>query len=549
MEAQRCLLFKNPNHLTNLNNMRLSGKLCDVIIKVKDKEFPSHKVILAANLKYFETMFLNSFQESKLNVVNMQDVEEAYLEAFISFAYTGEIILTDINALGLLEVANYLGEEGIKESCIELLKMHLRKEEAYKAYKLANLIGCCSLKNAATQTILSYFKDCSQTTEFFNLDFENLKDILSNASLDFAQSQRIFFESIISWILHDSTNRRIHMNTLLNIIETMKLNTDYLLNYLCKNIVNQDYRDIIKDIMSYYDEKNQETQYQAERLTQRLMIIGSVDKKLQLQYYDFTERKWSRLHEIIFLDKLYCRLGIILNDKFYYTIEDSEQSTKTNLQVFNPITKQNTMLTSDINSFSGKALCTCGKFLYFCGGRNDDRSTSDEILAYDPQTNSVETLPPMTVVRSFPAAIFYQGSLHILGGMNKLSCYNSVEKYDSYLKKWTDLPSMLERRFYHAVAVLDGKLYACGGGCTNSVEVYDPLTNRWELVASMKKDRDKFLVIAHEGKLFAIGGDGDYGTVEVYDPTIDEWQIDHELSSSLQIANPQGGLISSSYDN
>ena len=43
-------------------------------------------------------------------------------------------------------------------------------------------------------------------------------------------------------------------------------------------------------------------------------------------------------------------------------------------------------------------------------------------------------------------------------------------------------------RFAHAVAVLDGKLYAVGGihdDEVNSVERYDPATNAWEAVAPM----------------------------------------------------------------
>lgn len=41
-------------------------------------EFRAHKVILAANLKYFDTMLSNdSFQESKKGVVHMESVEEA----------------------------------------------------------------------------------------------------------------------------------------------------------------------------------------------------------------------------------------------------------------------------------------------------------------------------------------------------------------------------------------------------------------------------------------------------------------------------------------
>ena len=52
---------------------------------------------------------------------------------------------------------------------------------------------------------------------------------------------------------------------------------------------------------------------------------------------------------------------------------------------------------------------------------------------------------------------------------------------------------MAEVRYAHAVAVLDGKLYAVGGGgaapyhhVLSSVERYDPTMNAWEAAAAMR---------------------------------------------------------------
>ena len=54
---------------------------------------------------------------------------------------------------------------------------------------------------------------------------------------------------------------------------------------------------------------------------------------------------------------------------------------------------------------------------------------------------------------------------------------------------------MAEARYDHAVAVLDGKLYAVGGlnddgGILSSVERYDPATNAWEEVAPLPSAPD-----------------------------------------------------------
>lgn len=133
--------------------------------------------------------------------------------------------------------------------------------------------------------------------------------------------------------------------------------------------------------------------------------------------------------------------------------------------------------------------------------------------------------------------------------------------------QWTSFSTMCDKRCLHSVAVLDGKLYACGGGRNYSFEVYSPVANRWsnfnnittsmvniplifmwiirwQRLATTNKKKYDCLVVAHEDKLLAIGGSDN--VVEVYDPCKNEWQIDQQLSSGLQTYFPSGGLISAS---
>ena len=88
----------------------------------------------------------------------------------------------------------------------------------------------------------------------------------------------------------------------------------------------------------------------------------------------------------------------------------------------------------------------------------------------------------------------------------------------------------------HAVAVLDGKLYAVGGfngdDFLNSVERHDPATNAWEAVAPLTLARLGAGVAALEGKLYAVGGREDdeaegerpAHSVERYDPASNAWE-------------------------
>ena len=79
---------------------------------------------------------------------------------------------------------------------------------------------------------------------------------------------------------------------------------------------------------------------------------------------------------------------------------------------------------------------------------------------------------------------------------------------------------MATARQEHAVAVLDGKLYAVSGendddGILSSVERYDPAANAWEAVAPMATARYALGVAVLDGKLYALGSENEDEADEV----------------------------------
>ena len=97
---------------------------------------------------------------------------------------------------------------------------------------------------------------------------------------------------------------------------------------------------------------------------------------------------------------------------------------------------------------------------------------------------------------------------------------------------WTTKTDMPTARLSMGTAVVDGKIYAIGGGRTenlplSAVEVYDPTTNNWDTKTPMPTARGAFGCAVVDGKIYAIGG-GLFGPsplskVEVYDPVTDSW--------------------------
>jgi N-acetylneuraminic acid mutarotase len=117
---------------------------------------------------------------------------------------------------------------------------------------------------------------------------------------------------------------------------------------------------------------------------------------------------------------------------------------------------------------------------------------------------------------------------------------------------WTSKAPMHVARSNLRVAVVNGKIYAIGGGAENGIvgtnEEYDPATDTWTLKTPMPTPREYFATAVYHNKIYCIGGSissGVTGINEVYDPTTDTWENKTSMPTAriLGPANVAGGKI------
>ena len=153
---------------------------------------------------------------------------------------------------------------------------------------------------------------------------------------------------------------------------------------------------------------------------------------------------------------------------------------------------------------------------------------------YDFETKVWEAAAPMAEARNYHAVAVLEGKLYAVGGnidvaINVGVSLSSVERYDPATNAWEAVAPMATARLNHATAVLDGKLYAVGGYNgdyhLSSVERYDPALDAWEAVTPMAETRQSGVVVL-DGKLYVVGGydGGHLRSVERYDPGTDAWE-------------------------
>lgn len=76
--------------MRKLHQMKIDINLCDFIIKVNNREFRTHRNILAAGSNFFEAMFNHDTEETRNGIIVMKEVDEECVKSCVDFMYSGE---------------------------------------------------------------------------------------------------------------------------------------------------------------------------------------------------------------------------------------------------------------------------------------------------------------------------------------------------------------------------------------------------------------------------------------------------------------------------
>ncbi|XP_040038685.2 zinc finger and BTB domain-containing protein 21 [Gasterosteus aculeatus] len=104
--------YSNPSHALSalgvLNEQRLRGQMCDVVLVVADQRYQAHKSVLAATSEYFQTMFTQTDAES-LKVVNLDFCEPDAFEIVLNYIYSSALFVDKSSLAAIQELGYSLG--------------------------------------------------------------------------------------------------------------------------------------------------------------------------------------------------------------------------------------------------------------------------------------------------------------------------------------------------------------------------------------------------------------------------------------------------------
>jgi N-acetylneuraminic acid mutarotase len=104
--------------------------------------------------------------------------------------------------------------------------------------------------------------------------------------------------------------------------------------------------------------------------------------------------------------------------------------------------------------------------IFAVGGRangDEDDTLAAAAEAYDPATDSWETLPPLPTPRGGVSGAYTSDHMIAFGGERGTTTFDTVEAFDVDTGTWVELPPMPTPRHGAASAVIGDTIYAIGG--------------------------------------------------------------------------------------
>uniref|UniRef100_A0A803W4G2 Kelch like family member 34 n=1 Tax=Ficedula albicollis TaxID=59894 RepID=A0A803W4G2_FICAL len=422
----------------------MEGFLCDILLKVKENEFPAHKSLLACSSDYFRAMFKSYTQESKASVIHLQVVSPTGLQHILDFIYTSFLPLSFESLEDTLEAASYLQVTDAIGLCNQYMVNNLALE------------NCCFSANVARKF---YLPDALAATEKYiikniwklldvdlpgllELNFRSLLAVIQSPDLPMVEECRLL-NLVLLWLKQDKS--RLDHASMQNHCVCVVGNFLYILGGEIQS-------GTLGDVHRYDPRFNTWTQ-----------ITGMLEKRCQFSC---------------------CVLG---KDIFAIGGRGEDGSLHSSVEVYDISRDRWTKARELPCRIHGHASAVCKNTIYISGGKySAPASTSNEVYSLSSLEGQWVKRAPMSIARFGHQMATIRGSIFTFLGLYEP--FSEIERYDPDQNQWTRLRPLVYDRFSYGLAVVEETALLIGGKkWQNSLEVstqdvvgYDIDRDGWE---------------------------------------------------------------------
>lgn len=174
----------------NFKSLFTHKDTCDVILRVKERDFHAHKTVLMARSNVFASMFHHDSLENQTGIITIPDCDPDSFHQFLEYLYSGK--LDDISfqdVLHLYSTSDKYNVQELKTFCVEYMTQNLNEDSVCDVVILSDLYEETALFSAAQDFFNKNANKIVETPHWENLMKKNyrlanrlIKDVLSKTT-------------------------------------------------------------------------------------------------------------------------------------------------------------------------------------------------------------------------------------------------------------------------------------------------------------------------------------------------------------------------------
>nr|XP_020457863.1 kelch-like protein 40 [Monopterus albus] len=522
-------------------------KLVDCVLKIKDKEFPCHRLVLCACSSYFRSIFLSDLEESKKGEIVLEDVEPGVMGLVLKYLYTSKIHVTEQNVQDIFAVANMYQIPSIFTVCVSFLQKRLSLSNCLAIFRLGLMLDCPRLAISARNYACERFQFISRDEDFYQLLPSELAAILANDNLN-VETEEAVFETLMNWVSRDTESREKELPGLLDCVRLRLVSEDYLKEkvekhkLICSNPELQQKLQLVRDAHAGKmpevkkskevaggagkDGESEEEGLLPGILNDNLRF-GMFMRDLLLMVNDKSTVAYDPSGNECFVASLSTQIpknhaGLVTKENqifvaggLFYDEQNKEDPLCSYFLQYDPVSADWMGMPPVPSPRFLFGLSEADNSIFVLGGRelNEQEQILDSVLVYDRQSFKWGESEPLPYPVYGHATVSHNDVVYVIGGKgDDKSCLSKMCAYDTKKFEWKELAPMKTARSLFGAAIHDGKIYVAAGvtndGLTDSIEVYNITTNKWSDCGVFPQERSSLNLVSLAGSLYAVGGFG-----------------------------------------
>ena len=472
--------------MQRLNIQRRNEDSCDVILEVGSGDdqarLKAHRIVLCAASPFFYNALNSEMKEKKEGVIRLEEAIKGLMEDILEYLYTGNVYISERNAVDLLAMADYLIIPSLKVKSCEVITQSMSHTNCLLFYYAAMRYQCTELQERTRNFIFANFMSVTASDDFLELSRKQVEEWISRDEIK-VKSEEEVFQVIVKWMEEREIGEHEEFFQLLRHVRLMHVPRSYVLS----NILPHPLVKGSETCTAFALDSTMTTSLKSSSRPPRNCLKTCEDGLFTMwQEKSFcylpSENKWHEMCNLLSKKNCYPCSSAVVCGKLYVSVEEHRI-----IERYDPFSNSWVSLMSNrgVDTYERLALANFQGSLFAVGGKTSDQVVN-KVQKYNPDTDLWQEVAPMSVARAGVCVVADESSMYAIGGWSRIGVLNVVEKYDPQRNSWSKVASTREKKAYCCGVLVDSKVFLFGGVkrkvpaiISTLIEIYDPVSDGW----------------------------------------------------------------------